>query len=172
MNWALAFARQAESDFLVRDYLMENGGLPQCHQLHSLQMAVEKLVKAHILASGGTIRPVHGYIAKNLPVIVTRMIEKGDGARHPWLARAVRTLAERIEMLAPTMDRAGAAPSNCEYPWQVPGSAVVSPLDYDFNMRILREPAGLRTLKAARTRLAELLAELGDGPPQNGVHRG
>lgn len=159
MNWAIAFARQAESDLAVRDYLLENERLSQCHQLHYLQMALEKLAKAHILAGGGGIRPVHGYIGKHLPIMVSQMLRKSRGEKDAWVIDAVRVLAQRVERLAPAVDAGGTVPSNCEYPWRTPNGKIASPLDYDFGLHLLRERAGLIMLKAARARLAEILSD-------------
>lgn len=52
MNWAQAFARQAESDLNAREILVQQAGLPACHALHHLQMACEKICKASMIASG------------------------------------------------------------------------------------------------------------------------
>ena len=73
MNWTSAFARQAQSDFLARDQLLVNPRLPECHQLHYLQMAFEKLAKAHLIAAGSDpsdIQSSHAYVAKVVPQIV------------------------------------------------------------------------------------------------------
>ena len=43
--WAKAFAIQARSDLVAREQLVLGKHLPQCHQLHYLQMAMEKLAK-------------------------------------------------------------------------------------------------------------------------------
>lgn len=159
MNWASAFARQAESDLAVREYLLRNAALPQCHQLHYLQMSLEKLCKAHILAGGGSIRNVHGYISRNIPLMVKEMFRRTRGAKDAWVIDAVRRLADRIETLAPAVERGGSIPANCEYPWEGPGGAIASPLDHDFGMDLLNEQAGRVMLKAARVRLSEILVE-------------
>lgn len=50
-EWASAYARQADADFTTFETL-QSLPLPQCHKLQFLQMACEKLVKAHLCGIG------------------------------------------------------------------------------------------------------------------------
>ena len=45
--WACGFARQAQADFQTFERLQAMP-VPECHKLQFLQMACEKLVKAHL----------------------------------------------------------------------------------------------------------------------------
>jgi hypothetical protein len=58
-EWAKAFARQARADFETWDRLQGIAETPECHRLLFLQMACEKLTKAHLCKAGsdGCSRP-------------------------------------------------------------------------------------------------------------------
>jgi len=160
MSWVRGYARQAQSDLDARDVLARQPDLPQCHQLHFVQMACEKLAKAHLIAGGNdphALQGSHAYIAKQLPMIANAFLarEAGRLPRDTWVIRAIRSLARRIELLAPAVDDGGRAPSNCEYPWIGPTGAVVAPRDYDFGL-LLHEKAGVTLLKIVRQAIAEL----------------
>ncbi len=151
--WARAFARQAAAD-LEAFYNFERfpGSLvTECHRQLFLQMACEKLCKAHLLRSGSRIEHLqssHVYIRKNLPLIVReelRFLRSDLRKLRPVLQFAQQISAE-IELLAPAVRRDGARPDNCEYPWEQDG-AVVSPLDWTF------VPAQLIAAPQARTLL-------------------
>jgi hypothetical protein len=45
--WAVGYARQAQADFQTFEKL-QMMPVPECHKLQFLQMAFEKLVKAHL----------------------------------------------------------------------------------------------------------------------------
>jgi hypothetical protein len=51
-NWARAYAKQALSDLDARDELAIRG-VQKCHRLHFLQMAAEKICKAHLASANG-----------------------------------------------------------------------------------------------------------------------
>lgn len=158
MDWSTAFARQACSDFEARDRLLLNSDLPQCHQLHYLQMAMEKAAKAHLIAAGAdpaALRGSHAYIAKVVPIIVRDALGRTPGGNSPWVVDAVRTLARRIELLAPSVDDGGAVPANCEYPWNEPDGIAV-PAEHDFQIELHRERAAVTIIKEVRSRAREL----------------
>ena len=46
-QWAEGYARQADADFTTWTLLQGNTSVPECHRLLFLQMACEKLCKAH-----------------------------------------------------------------------------------------------------------------------------
>ena len=56
-----------------------------------------------------------------------------------------RLISDAIEVLAPAVDRDGAGPDNCEYPWEDAAGTLRVPLDWTF------KPSGLLLAKAART---------------------
>ena len=164
MDWPRAFARQACSDFAARDRLLEHGDLPQCHQLHYLQMAMEKVAKAHYMARGddpGALQRSHGYIAKAIPIIVQDALSRTPGGKPPWIMRAVRTLALRIERLAPAIDAGRSVPSNCEYPWENAAGAVIVPAEHDFEID-LHQKVAITMMKTVRARAIELAREAAD----------
>ena len=50
--WRIAYAKQALADLHAREKLLEHSELPDCQQLHFLQMACEKLCKAYLCGQG------------------------------------------------------------------------------------------------------------------------
>jgi len=147
-EWRRGFAVQAGADLRTRDLLARqpSGAAPKCHQLQFLQMACEKLVKAHLfdLASvpADALRS-HAVIAKHLPAIVREYYRRQRGRMPPHLYSRVRTMAREIELLAPAVDDAGRQPANCEYPWvDAAGTRVYVPAEYAFkSIDLQREPA-------------------------------
>ena len=137
-DWALAYARQAEVDLAAWDLLdaYPEAVAAECHRLLFLQMACEKLCKAFLIEQGtspANVQTSHGYITHPLPVVIRReIVELGqDPDRMVGLQTLVRHLAGEIELLNPSIRRAGRRPDNCEYPWEV-GGRVISPLDWSF----------------------------------------
>src|SRR5271157_4632424 len=53
--WSRAYARQAQADLEAREALL-GAPAPACQHLHFLQMACEKIAKAHRCLGGGKIR--------------------------------------------------------------------------------------------------------------------
>ena len=51
-DWARAYAKQALSDLDAREKFAL-AGAPKCHRLHFLQMAAEKVCKAHLTSANG-----------------------------------------------------------------------------------------------------------------------
>lgn len=162
MTWAFAYAIQARSDLEARETLLRNDKLPECHQLHFLQMACEKLCKAHLIAGGADARELqksHAYVAKQLPIIVRLLLarEAGRLPRDTWIISAIRVLARRIELLAPSVDHGGRVPANSEYPWERPDGQIVAPARHNFEFSLLRHKAGITLLKVLRVAIDELL---------------
>ena len=154
-EWAIGYARQADAD-LETFQALQSLSLPQCHKLQFLQMACEKLVKAH-LSDAGTIpanlHASHGYVAANLPVVLGQQAVfvnfRGKRAR-AVLGRA-RHLAREIEVLAPAVKRGGQRPDNCEYPWEDDRAELHVPLDWSFQpAQLIVDPAGRTILKLIR----------------------
>src|SRR5436190_214926 len=132
-DWVLAYARQADADFKAWELYEKHpeAVAAECHELLFLQMACEKLCKAHLIR-GGTppevLQGSHGYIANPLPVVIKQQILATG--QNPKKMRSVlhqvRHLAEEIEVLNPAVTRNGQRPDNCEYPWEA-GDQVMSP---------------------------------------------
>lgn len=162
MNWDTAYAFQAKSDLDARDCLLSFQHLPECHQLHFLQMACEKLCKAHLASRGSKpedLRSSHAFIAKPLTAIVRRSLgrEAGKVDSNSWIVAAIQKLARQIELLAPSVDAGGTIPANCEYPWCLPNGDLTVPAAHRFRLNLLHEKAGTTLLKIIRSSIDELL---------------
>ncbi len=153
-EWALSYARQASADFKAWKRYQEHpeAMVAQCHSLLFLQMACEKLCKAHLLRHGSKPKDItssHGYIAKPLPVVIRQEISflMPDARGMGWVLDHVKHLAREIELLNPAVDRDGQRNDNCEYPWESDGS-IFSPLDHSFSpSKLLTAPAGRTFVK-------------------------
>jgi hypothetical protein len=154
-EWATAYARQAAADFETFQ-LIQDLPVPLCHKLQYLQMACEKLVKAHLCGVGTKavdLRTSHAYVANTLPVVLKQQAVfvnfKGRQARE--VLKRARHLAQEIEILSPAVDRAGRRPDNCEYPWEDAHGTLHVPLDWSFQLsQLIVIPAGRRILKLIR----------------------
>src|SRR4051812_30934849 len=119
-DWARGYARQAEADFKTWEKLQNLDGVPECHKLMFLQMACEKLTKAHLCLAGSepnNLQGSHAYIARNLPIIIRQQISISNPKNASWVIKHSEHLSREIEMLAPAVRRSGQRPDNCEYPW-------------------------------------------------------
>lgn len=160
-DWSRAYARQAQADLECWQRFDADSAVQTCHRLLLLQMACEKLTKAHLCTRGSDPRDLarsHAYIAKNLPTIVRHLVATGYRVKNPqWLLTHVKYLAQEIEMLAPAIKRGGQRPDNCEYPWEDDAGTIHSPLDWTFSpARLLLSPAGRTFLKLIRVAIARL----------------
>jgi hypothetical protein len=165
--WALGYARQADADFRAWEFYEGHweAVVADCHKLLFLQMACEKLCKAHLIQAGASpdsLQASHGYVGKPLPNIVRQQIiylkQNLNGMQ--GVLTMVRHLAREIELLNPAVKRGGSRPDNCEYPWEF-GGRVISPLDWDFApLRLCTEPAGRTFVKLLRGAIDGLLLEL------------
>ena len=161
-EWRVAFAKQALADLRAREKLLEHPGLPDCQQLHFLQMACEKLCKAHLCGQGvdpEALRSSHAYISGILPIIARQQFAQEARKVHAdrtWVIQALRALARKIELLAPAVNDGGRQPANCEYPWAGPDGVVRVPADHNFELDLLHEKAGRHLLKVVYTGAEEL----------------
>lgn len=72
-DWVRGYARQSQADFTTYENLQSQSDIPACHSLLLLQMACEKLVKAHLIQQGGdptAFQTSHAYTAKTLPIVI------------------------------------------------------------------------------------------------------
>ncbi len=150
-DWTRGYAKQAAADFATYNALQGNSAIPQCHKLQFLQMACEKLVKAHLIKGGtapGNLQSSHAYVAGTLPVVIRQQITLSGVAVHnaQWIMEHARLLAAEIDLLAPAVKRGGTRPDNCEYPWEDAAGNLRIPLEWD-NFK----PEKLLLAKAART---------------------
>ena len=111
-EWAQAFAKQALADFnawnALQLYLRLPEGeppLPMCQKLHFLQMACEKLAKAHRFLAGDSVREVqkgHAFAAKHLETIFRQLLTARPDLqpKNPrYVLKRVRHLAREIELI-------------------------------------------------------------------------
>jgi hypothetical protein len=119
-----------------------------CQRLQFLQMASEKICKAHaLLVEVNTLESVtseHSYIKKFLAKILDHellAIYPTNRTQCKLLASRFKLLGVEIEALCPAINRV-LRPDNCEYPWES-GETVLSPLDWKFeSLEFLRKPGG------------------------------
>src|SRR5262245_21315656 len=109
-SWRQAFARQADADLRAWELYERHPAAvaAECHRLHFLQMACEKLCKAYLLRAGTSpadVQSSHGYIARPLPLLVREeMIFRGSDQRGiQKLLPHLRRLANEIEVLNPSI---------------------------------------------------------------------
>ena len=170
-EWRVAYAKQARADLQARERLIERPALPDCQQLHFLQMACEKICKAYLCGQGTdpqSLQASHAYVAGVLPVIARQQLsaQLGHSARdRSWVIRAIRKLARKIELLAPSVTAGGVQPDNCEYPWVAADGSVRVPAEHNFQFDLLYEPAGRHLMKILYTAVDELA---GSAQPQRG----
>jgi len=160
-EWAKGYVRQANADFRRFQFLQSDGAVAECHKLQFLQMACEKLVKAHLCATGTPpefVQTSHAYIEKTLPIVLRqKLVEHRLPAKKATeLLKFVKRLAGEIEVLAPSVDRAGKRPDNCEYPWEDQNGKLHTPLDWSF------VPSQLLVISNGRTFLKLLDAAIRD----------
>jgi hypothetical protein len=149
-EWTVGYARQAGADFATFLLLQENGSVPQCHKLQFLQMACEKLVKAHLVNGGADpsqLQSSHTGVAGTLPIVIRQQLIVSGVRTHnaQWNIQHARLIAAEIELLAPAVKRGGSRPDNCEYPWEDAGGNLHVPIDWKF------KPSELLLAQAART---------------------
>lgn len=131
--------KQVQSDLAIFVQL-RRGGNPECHLLHYLQMATEKLSKAYLWRSGHVPPKAHVGFVRFLRALVDRRSADLDRIANSmgfarredlenWV-RNVQTLAYDLQNIAPA--EAGNGP-NPEYPW--PHEAPLHcPVDHNFGL--------------------------------------
>ncbi|WP_437486318.1 hypothetical protein WME75_03260 [Sorangium sp. So ce1014] len=149
--FAVAFAAQGRSDWDVYKHLsaLTKPSFPQCHTLHYLQMATEKIAKAYRIRDTAAdvdelVRHHTGFVEFINQFFRCEMIRdeyRGQDAALQTLQRNATALAREIEKLAPATDRL-ASPENAEYPWER-DETILIPCTFDFpNLTMLRRPGG------------------------------
>jgi hypothetical protein len=92
LDWSLGYARQADADFRMYQILEPESSVEVCHKLQFLQMACEKLVKAHLCGEGtdpSTLQMSHAYVAGTLPVVLRHaaLILNFKGSHAQWVLK-------------------------------------------------------------------------------------
>jgi hypothetical protein len=169
-EWSNAYAHQAKADFTtyqalegLRSEAVFGWSIPICHKLQFLQMACEKLAKAHLCTRGtapASLQGSHAYIFKILPIVIRQeMIAvnfRGKSARN--LVTIAGHIAREIELLAPSVRRGGQRPDNCEYPWEDAEGLIHAPLSWTFSpAQLIAMPAGRSTLKLIQSAIERLM---------------
>ena len=117
-----AYAEQSRSDFAVYRVYLRNA--EECHRLHFLQMACEKIAKAYRLrdTASFTEDDLYSHVVFSkfiLGFLKARWLReryRSRDAKRRHMERYARGLAVGIERLAPAVDREQ-TPENAEYPW-------------------------------------------------------
>ncbi|MGQ9625938.1 MAG: hypothetical protein ACUVV0_03420 [Anaerolineae bacterium] len=155
--WSDAYLEQARSDWDAFEVICTSP-LPDCHKLHYLQMATEKLGKALLLAGGtdlDVVRGTHRAFTRFLQIAARNHgLQRELNMTGPQLQAHIQQLlpiAYDIERLAPAL--AGGGP-NAEYPWEAPSGTVNTPVSYGFPVSsTLKLPKGRNLLKLIKTTL-------------------
>jgi len=167
-DWRRGYAIQARAALLTREVLSRQpvaSLVPECHRLLFLQMACEKLVKAHLQQFNPVPRDTrssHAVIAKHLPTIINEHYRRSTGKSMPrHLMLAIRGIAREIELLAPAVDDGGRRPENCEYPWlDHAKGCVIAPVDHPFSrLNLGGNPAARLVLKLLPRAIDELASD-------------
>ncbi len=133
-EWAAAYARQALSDVQALEFL-PRAQADKCHRLHFLQMAAEKVCRAHLTANNGheRVRKTHGYIARNLPVVAREFYSRHrSGGLAAWQLAGIRKVSFEIQVASPASDNSDSREDNSEYPWLDGQGTIQTPCLYAF----------------------------------------
>ena len=161
-DWSVALATQAHADITARKILIRESDLPACQQLHFLQMACEKLCKAHLCHSTAPeqLTTSHAFIAGVLPVIFKIQFSrtfKRNVKNQAQIFKRVKQLACEIELLAPAVNDNGRREDNCEYPWLDGSGRLRVPSEWNFpNLNLLHAQSGALLIKLIETAIDEL----------------
>lgn len=129
--------RQARSDFGLFETL-RRGKASECHLLHYLQMATEKLSKAYLWRSGnpppkshtGFVRFVRAVVDRNDLQRVAPVLGFANSAGLETWAKGALLLAYSLQNIAPAEANGGPNP---EYPWPH-DSPAHCPVDHSFTL--------------------------------------
>jgi len=132
--------QQAQSDYEIFT-LLRRQGVPDCHKLHYLQMATEKLAKAFLWKSGTPPPKSHTGFVQFLRMLGSARSSERDrlagifsfrnyNALQNWIYNSISPIAYDLERITPDLANDG---PNTEYPWphQNPTD---TPIDYEFDL--------------------------------------
>lgn len=138
-NYQQLWWEQAKSDQGVFE-LLRGSGVGQCHSLHYLQMATEKIAKAYFWRSGVAPPKSHtglvqffrflGHIGPRDRQRVAELFSFGRFEDFQVWIRAILPLAYELERITPDLANNG---PNTEYPWPH-ADPVEAPVNYHFNL--------------------------------------
>jgi hypothetical protein len=123
-EWSRAYAKQGASDLAIYKHLCTRADVQNCHRLHYLQMAGEKIAKAYQFRY--TKRLVVDLLSQHVALkefVNDYCSSKSMKARYAGREAQLQEtrqgllhLATEVEKLAPAVDREK-SPTNAEYPW-------------------------------------------------------
>ena len=147
-----AYAEQSQSDFVVFSRHLKDA--EECHRLHYLQMACEKIAKAYRLRDTQTFGVDDLYSHTVFSRFIQNFLKakevkdryQAQDAKLKQMERYARSLAGEIEKLAPAVDR-DLTPANVEYPW-THSETVSVPCHHQYTiLPLLAAPGGWEFLK-------------------------
>ena len=120
MNQAGAFCVQARSDFNVflRLEAQARDDVPECHPLHYLQMAGEKLAKAIIAAENKDPTHTHLGLTTVLQSLRRREVGRALGYQDFNVYQKALDSHKRIMREVEKLHSTSGGPDNVEYPWE------------------------------------------------------
>lgn len=153
-TWRGAFFRQAREDFrmaheLRQAWLKDSENTPDCHWIHYLQMATEKLARGYLApVGGGKPKETHTGFVRFIQKAASRdrrlcsclKLQKQD---FPPYLRGLVPLADDVQNMAPALARDAPNP---EYPWPDPKKGVQVPCEYTFSLSSPRGGPSLEKL--------------------------
>jgi hypothetical protein len=152
MTWAEAFLLQACSDYAIFKSLSQSPATPECHRLHYLQMATEKLAKHHAcLGTNGPPKKTHAALVSLLRQIpnMPQMRQMMGYSRNPGgftaYIKSLLPVATLIEELAPVGGELHRL--NAEYPWEDGKGTLLCPHAYSYPEFRKMQPQFLKFLK-------------------------
>lgn len=164
-EWSTAFARQAKADWLAYECLVLHTDVPTSEPLHMLQMAIEKLVKAHLyptFPNPALLRGTRAVISKHLPTIFKSLYARQHKGTKPSgsLMVGVRRIAIELDCLHPANEAGGSRPDNCEYPWErSKNGTVLIPSEYHFEiMNLFHDRSWFELAKIIKSEIDRLAA--------------
>jgi hypothetical protein len=146
IDWRSAYLQQSRSDYETLQLLRQNN-VPQCQQLHYLQMLTEKLAKGFQTRPGGPRHPTTHeafrkfiVVAKGRPELMQVCGFKGHEQYSAYID-SLKSVAKDIEDLAPV---GGQDRPNPEYLWEqmIGGKPfIISPVEHSFtNLDFSKNP--------------------------------
>jgi hypothetical protein len=161
VEWSRAYAKQGLSDLRVRSAVAER--FEPCHSLHYLQMAAEKICKAHQCLTLGyeavNRKRTHEVVVKVLPALAKKLPRRASDKRSVAQSNraAVKRFADAIETLAPAVHHGQTRQDNCEYPWLSKAQQVVVPCEYRFPVFDVEERFLVPVLEVLKKSAEDLL---------------
>src|SRR6266852_9840466 len=133
MNWQEAFRVQASSDWKVYKNLNSNS-FEDCHQLHYLLMASEKLAKAHLSNPTNPAQKSHTslrefvHICGSIPNLRKYINSNYNANQIRQYISTLKIICEKLLSVIPK----GTKDINVEYPWEEGSGSVLVPCQYKF----------------------------------------